>query len=943
MTGLDILKALLGNAESAVPSALPPDELRFILEYREQPNLDAERRAIAEALGSEAFVLLPLFEGDAPELRRFVVLRFPGVERTLSRETLFQVAYALADLRGLASAEPDLGTPTFADPAPRMDGPRGESMDVFGLNCWVDADPPEDRRWVLRTTGVLRAWERFESRGAGVLIAQPDTGVVAHDELDPASLRLDLAADILGGDADPTDPLRPGMANPGHGTSTASVVVSRLAGDLAGPAPEALLVPIRCIEDVKVFNASPVARAIEHATRTRCDVITMSLGGVPSRAMRAACRAAIDAGVIVLAAAGNCVRLVVYPARYPEVIAVAGVNVDDVPWVGTSRGSRVDVAAPAELVWRALRSRPSDPTGGISPGQGTSFAVALTAGVAALWLARHGREAVRAEAAGRGRSVQALFQAALRQSARLPDGWDATRFGAGIVDAEALLALELGQISTAAVESAAAAANDEAEVESLLAEAMGPGPRDPGFDFSRFGLEVAGILYEDARAGRRPGDDFGAESSASKVRASTALASRGRASADPRLQALVRRSGTRSAQAPDIRTPESVAPGTVLQILARPEGSGLESSAGISPEAARSRLRGAGMREVLDRAERILAQIESREGRTGDAARQQLMADAERVLEQLVRGEAAPATGGGRVALEALVQLAGRPAIRVEGGTVDPNHPELGEWQGAYLLAQSEIDATFASIGRIDRDGEHVGTGIVVAEGIVMTNRHVVEAFAAPVPTRTSPKRWVLESEGVTIDFSEGADGSRSFAVKSVIEAGPNPIGGLVDFVNLDVALLEVETTSASGDRLPKPLPQNPDATRVERPSQIYVVGYPARPAQLPTDAEGKVRMEVVTRLREIFGVKYGRKYFSPGLVSAPRGSVANDPKGWVFNHDATTLGGNSGSAAIYLGDPIAIVGLHFAGDWLRANHAHALGAVKAAGGLSTLPRLHWL
>ncbi|HYR06128.1 MAG TPA: S8 family serine peptidase, partial [Longimicrobium sp.] len=275
---MDILRAVLGSAQSAVPSALPPDELRFVLEYREPPDLDAERRAIAAALGSEAFVLLPLFEGDAPDLGRFVVLRFPGVERTLSQETLFQVAYALADLRGLASAEPDLGTPTFADPAPRMDGPQGESTDVFGLNCWVDADPPEDRRWVLRTTGVLRAWERFGSRGAGVLIAQPDTGVVAHDELDPASLRLDLAADILGGDADPTDPLRPGTANPGHGTSTASVVVSRLAGDLAGPAPEALLVPIRCIEDVKVFDASPVARAIEHATRARCDVITMSLG-----------------------------------------------------------------------------------------------------------------------------------------------------------------------------------------------------------------------------------------------------------------------------------------------------------------------------------------------------------------------------------------------------------------------------------------------------------------------------------------------------------------------------------------------------------------------------------------------------------------------------------------------------------------------------------------
>lgn len=915
-----------------------------MLEYREPPDLDAERQAIAEAIGSEAFFLLPLFEGEVPDLRRFLVLRFPGVERTLSSETLFQVAYALADLRGLASVEPDLGAATYADPTPRTAGPRGESTDAFSQTCWVDSDPPDDRRWALRTTGVLRAWERFKVHGEKILIAQPDTGVVTHDEVDTDGLRLDLAADILGGDANPTDPLRPGTANPGHGTATASVAVSRLGGEVAGSAPEALLIPIRCIEDVKVFNAAPVARAIEHATRVRGDVITMSLGGVPSRAMHAACRAAVDAGIIVLAAAGNCVRLVVYPARYTDVIAVAGVNVDDAPWRGTSRGRGVDVAAPAEQVWRAQRNKQADPESGVAPGQGTSYAVALTAGVAALWLARHGRDKVREEAGRRGRSVQALFRSALRQSARRPAAWDGSRYGAGIVDAEALLALELDQITTAAAESAAGGTGaDETEVEDLLDEAMGPGPRDPDFDWARFGLEVAAVLYEDARAGY-PTGVTAAESPPSRARASAELVERVRASSDPRLHALAQRPVARGARDPGIRISGSGVPVTTLGILARPEGSGLESALTISPESAREHLRGGGMRDVLDRAERILARLESREGELSDAARQRLMGDAERVMEQLVRGEAAPATGEGRVALEALVQLTGRPAIRVEGGTIDPNHPQLGEWQGAYLTAQPEIDATFASIGRIDLDGEHVGTGIVVADGIVMTNRHVVEAFAAPVPKRTAPKGWVLESGAVTIDFSEAGDGSKAFAVKSVIEAGPNPIADYpIDFANLDMALLEVETTNAAGNLLPKALCGDSSVTPVERSNRIYVVGYPARPADLPTDAEGKVRMDVVTRLREIFGLKYGRKYFSPGFVSTPRGVVANDPKTWVFNHDATTLGGNSGSAAIYLGDPIALVGLHFAGDWLRANHAHALAAVRSAGALPSLSRLCWL
>jgi V8-like Glu-specific endopeptidase len=72
-------------------------------------------------------------------------------------------------------------------------------------------------------------------------------------------------------------------------------------------------------------------------------------------------------------------------------------------------------------------------------------------------------------------------------------------------------------------------------------------------------------------------------------------------------------------------------------------------------------------------------------------------------------------------------------------------------------------------------------------------------------------------------------------------------------------------------------------------------------------------------------------------------GQVEGDGKSWVFNHDATTLGGNSGSAAFDLDGTIAIVGLHFAGDWLRANHAHAVAAVKAAHELPRVDAFDWI
>jgi hypothetical protein len=67
--------------------------------------------------------------------------------------------------------------------------------------------------------------------------------------------------------------------------------------------------------------------------------------------------------------------------------------------------------------------------------------VALSAGVAALWLARHGRDALITRY-GKP-NLQAVFTDVLRHSSRRPAGWDTGEYGSGIVDAGALLAAPL--------------------------------------------------------------------------------------------------------------------------------------------------------------------------------------------------------------------------------------------------------------------------------------------------------------------------------------------------------------------------------------------------------------------------------------------------------------------------------------------------------------------
>jgi endonuclease G len=410
--------------------------LDYVAEFAAEPPADIQMRVgriVSGVVGVER-----VFSTDP----RFVRIKIPGLDPTQLGASPFELVEPLREALGAIGVEPDLPT----DFCPERPDPQDRALEgVDLLGCWVgNQDTPETSTWALENIKVPQAWEFSATqgqkpKGEGILIAQPDTGVTDHPELDDAIDRTRWA-DLLDG-GDPIDPLQPNDAfdNPGHGTGTGSVVVSREAGLVVGSAPAAKLVPIRCIESVVRITQSRVARAIEHAVEKGCHIITMSLGGLWSRALAVAVAKAIESNVIVLAAAGNCVKLVVWPARFERCLAVAGSNIRDESWKGSCRGLAVDITAPAQHVWRAS-CKPADTNPVVAgPGEGTSFAVALTAGVAALWLAHHGRQKL-IERLGPGEKLQDRFVYLLRQTARVPEnGWNKNDFGAGIVDALALL------------------------------------------------------------------------------------------------------------------------------------------------------------------------------------------------------------------------------------------------------------------------------------------------------------------------------------------------------------------------------------------------------------------------------------------------------------------------------------------------------------------------
>jgi hypothetical protein len=245
--------------------------------------------------------------------------------------------------------------------------------------------------------------------GTGIRVGHPDSGFTNHFALgSPVDQASDW--DVIDNDDDATDPLRPPpvvrqpLPNPGHGTSTASIILGRGDGArFSGVAPAAALVSFRATESVVQVFDSDVADAVRRARLAGCHVVSMSLGGTGFFGLREAIQEAVDAGMIVMAAAGNQVGVVTAPASYDNCIAVAATGTGDSLWPGSSRGAAVDVSAPGSCVWAALFDWTVSPPGRIlNRTNGTSYAVAHLAGVAGLWLAHHGHAALmnRTEATG---------------------------------------------------------------------------------------------------------------------------------------------------------------------------------------------------------------------------------------------------------------------------------------------------------------------------------------------------------------------------------------------------------------------------------------------------------------------------------------------------------------------------------------------------------------
>jgi subtilisin family serine protease len=250
----------------------------------------------------------------------------------------------------------------------------------------VPNDPNLGFQWGLARVHAFKAWDILSTTGgAGIIVAVVDTGVdLTHPDFACAGKLLPGTCFVEDGCSPQDDDSR------GHGTHVAGIAgaCTNNAVGVAGMAWAVRLMPVKVLDAVGSGSHSNLARGMIYAVDNGARIINLSLGGTAdSVTMSNAVNYAVNHGVLVIAAAGNCagggtgcggmVNPIMYPAAYPNVLAVAATDHSDEHAYFSEYHDYVDVSAPGVGITSTI-------IGGYGSLSGTSMATPFASGLAAL-------------------------------------------------------------------------------------------------------------------------------------------------------------------------------------------------------------------------------------------------------------------------------------------------------------------------------------------------------------------------------------------------------------------------------------------------------------------------------------------------------------------------------------------------------------------------------
>ena len=282
----------------------------------------------------------------------------------------------------------------------------------------IPNDPSFPAQYGLTAIRAPQGWD-VSTGSPAVTIAILDSGVdMSHPEMVGKVVQ---GYDFVNNDNNPQDDY-------GHGTHVAGIAAARSNNGLgiAGVSWGAQIMPVKVLNSFGQGSFSNVAAGIIWATDHSAQIINMSLGGSNySQILQDAVDYAARRNVLLVASSGNTnSNFVLYPARLPQVIAVAATNANNQHASFSNYGAEIDIAAPGDNILSLWLG------GGYSTFSGTSMATAYVSGLAAVLLGYDNN----------ARTVRQHLEATALDIS--PPGWDMYT-GAGLIQMDAAIRLAL--------------------------------------------------------------------------------------------------------------------------------------------------------------------------------------------------------------------------------------------------------------------------------------------------------------------------------------------------------------------------------------------------------------------------------------------------------------------------------------------------------------------
>lgn len=255
-----------------------------------------------------------------------------------------------------------------------------------------------------------------------VRIGHLDTGYNPTHKIVPLSAKENVLQRNFVAGEDPMNAHDPDLGGflrmPNHGTGTIGILAGNnipiqtangTFSDYLGGAYFADIVCCRICPSVVLFKTSAFAEALNYLTQltlngTPVHVVSMSMGGAPTKSWADAVNAAYQAGITMVTAAGNNyngfpTQHVVYPARFKRVISATGVTYDYLPYHSGKLGEMEGCYGPEKDMENAVSAfTPNTPWASGSDslvkfsGAGTSSATPQIAAAAAIYYRKYHKE-----------------------------------------------------------------------------------------------------------------------------------------------------------------------------------------------------------------------------------------------------------------------------------------------------------------------------------------------------------------------------------------------------------------------------------------------------------------------------------------------------------------------------------------------------------------------